>query len=240
MYLAHASLASFRRRVDTVKSRIQQFLDSADRPYAAWSGGKDSECLLILLSEMGCHIPVFTQGDDLDWPDKEAFCRALTAQLGFADYAYMMSGTSALDQFSGLTLNGTKTIRGTFSHVVQRYVYERSRNGVLMGLRSEESVHRRALRASRGWMYRTTSGETRCIPIADWAGIDVFALIVSHGLPYMHVYDCDAFCPPHEIRFSWIVNPHFLHRGHPAWLKHYYPDQFTRLAAINPNLRNFS
>lgn len=241
MYLAHASLDSFRRRVERTKVTIANFLSRCAAPYVAWSGGKDSECLLILLAQMGrTDVPVFTQGDDLDWPEKQAFCRTMTVRLGFQDHAYEMSQKSAITQLGRMPLDGTVTVRGTFSHVVARYVLERGRDGVLMGLRTEESVGRRTLRAMSGTIYGTKSGELRCIPIADWRGIDVFALILSSGLPYMHVYDCDALCAPHEIRFSWIINPHFLHHGHPSWLKHYYPAQFARLAAINPELRNFA
>lgn len=236
-YRAHSCRQAFKKRCREARRTISSFLDRVERPYVGFSGGKDSLCLLILLSQMGeTEVPVFTQADDLDWPEKESYCRRVVSELGFEDYEYRQSETSALRQLA----DGAEEIRGTFSHVIEGYVEDRRRDGVLMGLRKEEAEGRRMLRITKGKIYETGDGLTRCIPLADWSGKDVFALIVSTGTEYIHVYDNDDECPPHEIRFSWPLNPSFFQRSDAsnsaAWLRRHYPQYFARLAAEIPHI----
>lgn len=233
-YLARARMPAFRRRVEESWVIIEDFLASCERPYVAFSGGKDSLALLILLAKMGnTDVPVFTQADDLDWPDKEEFCHETVNRLGFSDYSYEWSDVSAFEQ-----LAERDEVSGTFSHVVKRYVKERKRDSVIMGLRSEESLGRGWLRRSRGHIY-SVGDELRCIPLADWRGEDVFALIISTNTPYMHVYDKDDSRMPHQIRFSWMANPEFFHDGNLAFLKRHYPDLFNRFAERYPEARRY-
>lgn len=234
-YLARSRMPVFRRRVREARDAIREFISRCERPYAAFSGGKDSLAMLILLSRMGyTDVPVFTQADDLDWPDKEEFCRETVRRLGFTDYSYEFSEVSAIDQL----VEGRGEVSGTFSHVVRRYVRERNRDGVLMALRAEESLGRGWLRRTRGRIYEA-GGELRCIPLADWKGEDVFALIVATDTPYMHVYDRDDELPPHKIRFSWMVSPEFFHDGSVAFLKRHYPERFNHLCRIYPEARRY-
>lgn len=179
-------------------------------------------------------LTVFTQIDDLDFPDTEDYCRKVIDHLRFTNYHFVHSDVSALEQ---LAQNDGEEISGTFSHVYKRFVTERGHDGVIMGLRAEESHGRRQLRKIRGKIYQKNDGQTSCIPIADWSGEDVFALICATNTPYMHVYDCDDYLKPHEIRFSWMVSPQFYGRGQVAFLKQYYPEQFNRLAMIQPALQ---
>lgn len=236
MYQLRALHPTFRRRVEDAWITIEDFLAACDAPYVAFSGGKDSLALLILLSRMGrTDVPIFTQADDLDWPDKEEFCKSVVARLGFTDYSYEWSEVSAIEQL----VDGKDKVSGTFSHVYKRYVQERQRNGVLMGLRSEESKGREWLRKVRGKVYEA-KGELRCIPLADWSGEDAFALIVSTQTPYMHVYDKDDEKPPHKIRFSWMASPDFFNRGNVGFLKRHYPQLFNRFAARYPEARRYT
>jgi len=234
-YRMHSLRDVFKKRCREARRTIAAFLDATSRPYVAFSGGKDSLCLLILLSQMGEDVPVFTQGDDLDWPGKEAYCKRVVGWLGFTDYEYRRSEVSAAEQVAA----GKEQVRGTFSHVIENYVQDRGRDGVLMGLRKEESSGREMLRITRGKTYETDDGLTRCAPLVDWTGKDVFGLILSTDTEYIHVYDNDGDRPPHEIRFSWPVNPRFYHRdaaNSAAWLRRNYPDFFRRLAERIPAL----
>lgn len=235
-YLARSRLPVFERRVRESWTIIENFLAACDAPYAAFSGGKDSQAVLILLAKMDrTDVPVFTQGDDLDWPDKEAFCRSTVRRLGFADYSYELSEVSAADQ----VFASDAGVSGTFSHVHRRYVESRSRTGVLMGLRAGEGLGRGWNRKVRGHTYEA-GGELRCNPLADWSGEDVFALIVSTNTPYMHVYDkAEPPRMPHEIRFSWMASPEFFHDGNLAFLKRHYPDLFNQFAARYPEARRY-
>lgn len=241
MYLARSRTNGYRQRVEQAKRITEDFLAVCDRPYLSFSGGKDSEALLILLSQMGLTtIPVATQGDDLDFPDKREVCERIISSLGFIDYTYDYSDISALAQLPD------EDISGTFTHVMNRFAINRQRNGFLMGLRSEESWHRRRLIKAFGYTYErktkydSSVTETVCLPLHNWQGDDVMALIVSTETPYMHVYDKDDTKMPHEIRFSWMVSPQFFDRDSVAWLRRHYPEQFSKLAQVYPGLLRYT
>lgn len=233
-YKLHAARPIFRHKVHSAKRLLSAFLDRMQRPYVSWSGGKDSTCLLLLLHEIGrIDVPVFTQSDDLDWPEKREHCHRVVQWLGFTDYEYRESKVSAAAQFARAAAGDE--IVGTFSHVVQQYVTDRQHDGVIVGIRAEESGGRKALTQARGKLFHA-GGQWRCHPIADWSGVDVFAMIVSRGAPYMPLYDCDARAP-HEWRMSWPATPAFWKSGAAAELRRYFPAYFARLAELNPALR---
>lgn len=241
MYLARARTSGFRQRVGQAKGIIESFLVTCERPYISFSVGKDSEAILILLTQIGIRdIPICTQGDDLDFPDKREYGECIVSRLGFTDYTYAYSDVSALAQLAD------EDISGTFTHVMNRFAIQRKRTGFLMGLRAEESWHRRRLIRKFGPTYerRTKYDSHRteqvCLPLHNWQGEDVMALIVSTETPYMHVYDKDDDRMPHEIRFSWMVSPQFFDRDGAAWLRRHYPEQFAKLAQVYPGLLRYT
>lgn len=241
MYLARSRTIGFRQRVEQAKRIIGEFLERCSRPYISFSVGKDSEAILILLHQMGiCDIPICTQGDDLDFPDKREYGERIVAHLGHTDYTYAYADISALAQLAD------EDVSGTFTHVMNRFAVSRRRNGFLMGLRSEESWHRRRLIKAFGHIYERKTKydpvitETVGLPLHNWRGEDVMALIVSTDTPYMHVYDRDNDRMPHEIRFSWMVSPQFFDRDCVAWLRRHYPEQFAKLAQVSPGLLRYT
>jgi 3'-phosphoadenosine 5'-phosphosulfate sulfotransferase (PAPS reductase)/FAD synthetase len=185
------------------------------------------------------NIPVMTQADDLDWSEKKAFCARLTAQLGFTDYEYCESRRSAADQLSNGDVAALE-IRGTFTHVIREYETRRQTDCAILGLRAEESKGRAAMLKYRGMLTRLKSGRWLSNPIGDWSGMDVFALIVAKGAPYMKLYDCDELKAPHEWRMSWPLNPKYLKSGEAANLRRHFPAEWQRMVSINPQLRNYA
>ncbi|GIV82730.1 MAG: hypothetical protein KatS3mg051_2084 [Anaerolineae bacterium] len=238
-YRAHARTTAFQRRHQQAIKTLDALFTSSARPYVSWSGGKDSLACLLLLAEMGrTDVCVFTQGDDLDWPDKETYCRRMAGELGFTDHRYEWSETSALEQLA-VGYDEVRDVRGTFSHVVERFVCDYRPDGVIMGLRAEESRGRRIGIRRWGEVYRRKDGLLRCLPVAHWTGQDVMAYVLSRGAELFHVYHQDIGRPPHEIRMSWPLNPEFFDRGCVALLKRDHPEYYNRLSQHIPWLQNY-
>lgn len=242
-YLTRSQLGSFRRRVSAAEECLRGFLVLCEAPYAGFSGGKDSAAILSLLAGIGrTDVPIFTQADDLDWPEKRTFCDDFVRRLNFSDYSYCESEVSARERFAAIDFAGNFAIRGTFSHVVKRYVSTRGRVGAILGLRAQESAPRRIVRATKGLTYSvksTRDGATmRCIPIADWSGEDVMALLLSRGVPLFHVYEYEDDLPPHERRMSWPVNPEFPEMI--PFIRRHHPGLFRNLQDLNPHVRRFA
>lgn len=236
-YKLHAATNEFRWRVRDAQRVLHRWLEHAQRPYVSWSGGKDSTCLLILLADMGrTDIPLFTQCDDLDWPEKRAHCADVARQLGFLEHEIRESEVSAAEQFA--KAGPGDAIVGTFSHVIEKYERDVNPDGVALGIRAEESKDRRRM-SLRGKLWQDARGMWRCMPILHWSGEDVFALIVSKNVSYMPLYD-GVERPPHEWRMSWPATPAYWTSGGAAELRRNFPQHFARLAAMNPRLRNYA
>lgn len=229
-------MSGYRRLEDRAKALMGDFLAQCEAPYVGWSGGKDSTVLLALLADMGrTDVPVLTQTDDLDWPDKLDHCRRVVEVLGFSDYEVRASSVSAADQLQAVLDGRQRDIRGTFSHVIEGYVRDRARTGMILGLRAEESRARAIVRSRHGKVFTGNDGRMRCYPLMDWAGIDVFAAIISRGLPYMGLYD-ETSRAPHEHRMSWVVAPRFLNEGDGQRLRESNQAVWARLRARWPGL----
>lgn len=242
MYLARSKTNGFQKRVSEAKKILEEFLSNCERPYLSFSVGKDSEAILILLFQMGItNISVCTQADDLDYPDKQQYGKKIIEHLGFTDYTYDNSDISAVTQ-----LARTEDVSGTFTHVMNRFVVTRNRDALVMGLRAEESNDRKRLIKAFGHTYERKSKaidgakEKVCLPLYNWRGEDVFALIVSTETPYMHVYDKDDDRMSHEIRFSWMVSPQFFDRDVTAWFRRHYPEHFAKLVQKVPSLLRYT
>lgn len=223
------------------KRHIINLMSVSQNPYIAFSGGKDSLCLLILCRELGLtSIPVFTQADDLDYPFKEKYCKDIVSELGFTDYNYVESKVSALQQLKELDFSTNDQISGTFSHVYREFAKNRNLDGSLVGLRVEESKKRKHLILARTELFKNKKGIWQCNPIARFSGIDVFSVIVQSNVEYIEVYDNDnEYLAPHEIRFSWLFNPEFASSGSALFLKRNYPMQYYKLIQINPKIRSY-
>jgi 3'-phosphoadenosine 5'-phosphosulfate sulfotransferase (PAPS reductase)/FAD synthetase len=106
---------------------------------------------------------------------------------------------------------------------------------VALGLRSEESGIRRRVREMRGRCFRLASGQLRCLPVADWSGLDVFAYAHSRNIELLPVYRCVALMHAREpwlIRKSWWLPGSHAAQGGVVWLRRYYPSLYDKMCAL--------
>lgn len=224
------------KRIGKALGVIQEFLSIRKNPYIAFSGGKDSTVMMYLVSLLGNkEIPVFTQGDDLDFPDKEGHCRGVVDMLGFSNYSYVYSDVSAMEQI------GKERITGTFWEVIEKYREEIRADGVFMGLRAQESKARTFVAKKKGVIYDVRDDVTRCLPVLYWRAEEIFAFIIQKDLPFHSIYDKSDLIEkyPHEMRFSWMYSPRFSQWGALIVLKKMYPDLARRLIMKCPQLRSY-
>lgn len=242
MYLARSKQMSFKKLMNRTKLIITQYLEMVSKPYLSFSGGKDSLAMLILFCQMGLtDIPVFTQADDLDYPEKEPYCKMIVKELGFTEYYYEWSEVSARQQI--VDFEDIESVSGTFTHVIRRFVARHRFDGNVIGLRQEEAAGRKALIKYNGQIYtRKKLGitETVLLPVAYWRGEDIFALVVSTDAAYISVYDHDDLLMPHQIRFSWPLSPNFFDRGNVAELRRNYPEIYNDMLSLNPQLSRYT
>ncbi len=236
-YALNARLSSFKRSIEKHRDVLRRFKDSCERPYFSFSGGKDSSAMLVLAAELGMtDIPVFTQGDNLDWDYKKELCYSIIQQLGFTDYSYIESTHSVLYDLS-ISVEEI-SMQKCWDDLVADFVKSRNRDGFAMGIRQQESLGRNyTLKKAykNGLVQKCADGLIHAYPVAFLKGEDIFSIIVTSGIPYAEIYDRSDDDPPHKMRFSWMFKPGITQStGGIGWLKNYYPEQYRKLTIINP------
>jgi len=240
LYLIHSKSEELEKKEKESLEVIQTFLEKVKRPYVAFSGGKDSTVLLHLVSRITKNIDVYSEYNDLDYPEKKDFCIYYVKEFLQWPDRYYMGTVVRNDEFDQ---------EGWFD-VTKQFIKDGGYDGCLLGFRQEESKNRRILYYQKGFIYQLKNsyyakmfgfdGMYNCIPLAKWSGVDVFGYIAKYDLPYLPVYDYDDFKKPHEIRVSWYFTglDKTIDNSEAMLLKKYYPELYQKLVSKYKNLIN--
>lgn len=109
-----------------------------------------------------------------------------------------------------------------------------------LGLRADESKARRDWLRRVGTLYEA-QGVKIVAPLAWWSARDVWAYIVSRGLPYHPMYDLqtDGVTRETQRNTGWLSTDG-AHDGRIAWLRRHYTELYRALAAHFPDVRRFT
>jgi 3'-phosphoadenosine 5'-phosphosulfate sulfotransferase (PAPS reductase)/FAD synthetase len=242
-YEVFATTRAFQRHVDTAKRMIERAA-SVGRPVVSMSWGKDSCALGYLCHEVLGRFDIMHMACAHDLPGGEA----VTAYFAQRATVHELPPLNALaESLEWLKIVGLPHER---DHKTQQKIIQtrkRSRgqdwaldNGyacTLLGMRAQESATRRHLFKARGPIYQRASGHWMCNPIAWWTAQDVWALLVSRGVPWHPMYDCET----HGFTRETIRNGGWLYtdgadRGWVAWLWRHYRPEYERLVAAFPHM----
>lgn len=243
--LVHAGSRSFQRKVSSAKDAVTRWLDQCERPCVSWSAGKDSTCMTHLVCvEMGHRdrVVALSEKDDLDYPGEEQYVVDTAAAWGLrlqivrppvSPWGWLLANRQALGAGSEMHARSAGLSKACFYGVMEDA--DRPFDGVALGLRSEESAIRRRVRQTRGRVFKVASGQVRCLPVADWTGLDVFAYVHSREIDLLHVYKCLALMHSNEpwlIRKSWWIPGSHASNGGVVWLQRYYPSLYAKLCGL--------
>lgn len=202
-FVAHARSPEYQDRLQITELTVTRVLNRLDRPFVAWSGGKDSSALLALVAEQrpDATVRILTGGEtrwlhaDLDslldwwraaWPslDIDEIRVDHVAGDGWRDVCWHEQYMSFHPGRLGVTE------WAAYLHSAGNW------DGVLLGLRSDESPRRRRLlaRDTDGLpLWRGSdaynAGRWVACPLRDWSTQDVGALLVTRGIPLLAAYD---------------------------------------------------
>lgn len=207
---------------------IRNALRRVNRPYIAFSGGKDSTALAVLVHAVNPEIPLIWSDDELEYPETVALMERLQADLapliivrGHATHAGWFTSWSDTPFFRG-PLPGTIDIPGHMDDWARADGFDLA----FVGLRREESHARDVFLSEVGPTYRRRTGLI-CCPLEGWSADDVWALIRATRTPYNAAYD----------RLREIEVPDVRQRVGPLPLTPHmtlalgWPDLLTRLEA---------
>lgn len=190
-------------KVGEAQHIVQKALQQYKKPYVAFSGGKDSTCVLHLVLEQKPDIMV------LHW-DYGPYYIPRWLEREFIRNAKKIGARNVRVETSPEYKRlGRKAINVLGREYLGKLVPRLKKEGydlVFVGLRKEESLKRRR-RINR----REYAGVIpECWPIAEWSWEDVWAYILSHNLPYASVYD--LYAPVvgwDKVRLTTFFDPEF-------------------------------
>lgn len=187
-FTAHSHTSGFcakvKHSVDVIKC--------TPKPYVAFSGGKDSLVVLALALNVHSNILAMWCDDELEYPEQDTYIPDVCHALG-AELVIMQGGSIHADWFRPwLTHPYWKQPSPDMVWDARHpswWALEHGFESTILGLRRDESVKRRLYLSRAHELYQVKSGMTMCHPLAGWTTNDIWAAIMSWGLPYNPVYD---------------------------------------------------
>jgi len=238
--LAHAKTRPFGRRVEMARQLLSDFLDRTERPYVAFSGGKDSTALLGLVSDVARHI-------DVVWSDDEWHLPETLDYIDRVDGLIRVAGqTRHTDWFTSWEKDrpaGAEWVDADADGALITWARNNGYDGAAIGIRADENAYRRIHIRTYGPLFRAETRQVwQVYPLASWSVRDVWAFILSRGLDYNRAYDrlAEIGVPLDQRRVGPFACETALGYGQLAVLKAGWPDLYERFAAAYPQARCFT
>ncbi|MGB9835033.1 MAG: phosphoadenosine phosphosulfate reductase family protein [bacterium] len=198
-----AQTESHQNAVRNSREIISQALSVHSRPYIAYSGGKDSTCMLHLVLKQAPDIMV------LHW-DYGPYYIPRDLEREFIRNARIIGARNirveSSPAYRKLKRHAINVLgREYLGRLVPQLVQE-GYDLAFVGLRKEESPKRRR-RINSG---RSITAIEEVWPLADWTWKDVWAYIFANQLPYPSVYD--TYGPVvgwDRVRLTTFFDPEF-------------------------------
>lgn len=238
------------------------------RPALYVSGGKDSTVmahLACITSGCAASFDLVSEHDDLDYPGEREHIERLATLCGapltlltppFSPRVWIAEAAARGELRADTELHSRASTLAAEGFYALVDADNRGRPLIAMGLRREESKVRRIVankalgartRARRAGIEWPASGITywhagasqwRCLPVAEFRGLDVYAYAAAHDLELLPVYRCLGLMhrdDPSRLRTDgWIPEGH-ARDGQIAWLRRYYPSLYRQLRAWMPD-----
>lgn len=227
-----ATTEGFKRKLSLSLKVLEDWRAMVTTPAVSCGGGKDSTVILDLARQVDPGIPAYRADPPNPLPDRPAHVAALKVAAGgdwrIVPYPWDVEGVLAGRENYPALLK-IKRLR-------ERFELD-GIDGVVLGLRADESKGRMWLKRKHGWIY--SSGQlTCCSPILHWTAEEVVAYtLVRDRLPLNPVYRKLLGAPP--LRYlrdgTWFPREVADARGYREWLLRHYPeviDAYDRAARV--------
>lgn len=246
MMLIHAQRSALDTAVEQALSLIRVWLKRAEKPYVAFSGGKDSTVLLHLVRQVDDSVPALFGDDEHLMPGTEKLLcetdnvKRLCGPVNHCEWYQSWSERPA--DISSFNPPGEWVVCNPRVGSVVTYARREGYDGAAVGLRTEESGQRTVHVRSRGKLFFAKGkGVWQCYPLADWSTRDIWAYIASRVVPYHHAYDrmTEAGIPLKKRRVGPFA-PAIVTEKALSNLRRTFPDAFRRFINEFPEAKRYT
>ena len=225
-FLIYSKLKIFEKNIEKSKEIVHLWLSKCNNPYVAFSGGKDSTCVLNLVREQKDNITAVYFDADCAFPEVEFLLndtKNLIKHKCPESFLEILQNMINSDKIEQETMK--KTVFIPVKEIIKKYNFD----SCAYGLRFEESKARLWNYKTHGHMFRNESNILMCQPIVHWSYYDVWAYIISQNIEYCKTYDKMWDMPEKEQRISYWAGESNINFGRWAWLKKNHLELFNLL-----------
>lgn len=224
----HSKTRGYRNKLVRATEHTYALLDRCAKPYVAFSGGKDSTVCLAIARGINPEFDAILSHDQWLLPETDAFIRTVPGLT-------VIAGTHT--HLGGVVSWGRCRPHDPMivwvdcpNHAVEHYVLSKGYDGVIIGLRCDESGYRARHIRAKGVLFDRKNGITQSYPIAGWSDMDVWAYLITTGTPYNPAYDrmSELGIPLTERRVGPWWNDRAISGGSIGKLQMGWPDTFNR------------
>lgn len=228
--LLYARMPEHRYRVARAARIVVDALEQMRTPYIGYSAGKDSQVVLDLVRHVAPDAVAIYGDDEWRLPETDAALdvtpnlRRVVMRVQHAEWFTAHEDADVSDP-------------------APTWAADLGYDGCFLGLRMDENARRRLMIRTRGTTFYNERRQIwTCCPIAAWSVRDVWAYILSRGLPYNAAYDVleRIGVPLEQQRIGPLAVERVLGRGQLAILKRGWPDLFNRFAEKYPEARSYT
>jgi 3'-phosphoadenosine 5'-phosphosulfate sulfotransferase (PAPS reductase)/FAD synthetase len=218
VYRLHARTPGYQQKRSRLFYELRQQLDNAC--YVSFSAGKDSAVcahachivlpgIPILSSDSGCPMR-WLESERVQWQEYA------DAQGWNYHLFHWNKWGNRVSEATGDAVEYRKRVHASMFSELEAWAIERGFTRRIWGLRKDESIARKVRTGVDG-----NHNQHRLAPIRDWSTDDVWAYIVTHGLPWLSIYD---YLGPSAR--NGLIGIGGSENGRLAFLKQYYPEAY--------------
>lgn len=220
---------------------IQQMLSQCQHPYLAFSGGKDSGVLLDMALR---HKPI-----TIVWlinyplPGQLQHIAAIEAHYGIQVKRVWVhewaNSEFAAHYGTDLTIPDSVPVDLCY-HRMADFIIAHGWDGLLMGMRADESAKRRYVLSNTPLYFVQADGLWHGSPLFNWSVQDVWVYLTYHRLPIHPAYRdmINAGIPLKQCRVDGMDNVRIIEFGLHEQFKRLWPDRWSEFVRLNPCVQN--
>lgn len=252
---SHARTRLFARKVEEARRIIDEAMQTGARFYQGYSSGSDSLVVLDMLSQAGYSIDARWSDDGFDFPATLTFLSETETRYHFRLHrtrnmhswrlwCVEMGRPDLCDDPAALAAWGNPHVWNDTRTEATHQEYH-DYGGVFLGLLASESAARRyVLHGGSRALYRVKSegGMWHCSPLASWTKSEVWAYLISRGVPYNPVYDAlaELGVPLEQRRVAPATCYRVLQFGSGSLFKQLDISLYNKMAALFPHMRVYN
>lgn len=222
--IALCGTLQYQNKLNNAMRTIEQFLKLVKKPVISAGFGKDSMATAIIAKAVDHTIPIICANPPNPLSDRQKHLKNAIDYFGnnITQIPYYWDVQSVLDKKS-------KYPTGLKAKILSKWQMDNNIDGIIFGIRNNESRARKINYAMRGDIYQVSDGTWRCLPIAKFTAEESLATALYFDAPINPVYQKTKLMTSFEQIRDGTWWPHGIAdaRGFGEWLKLYYPEHYN-------------